>query len=75
MKNRFMSIRSFRDLIVYQNTYKAMLLVMKELLPFLPELEKYDLKSQFSRSSKAIPRLIAEGYSKTTSVCWFSEIH
>ena len=45
MKNRFMSIRSFKDLIVYQNTYKAMLLVMKELLPLLPESEKYDLKS------------------------------
>lgn len=59
-----MSIRSFKDLIVYQNSYKAMLLVMKELLPLLPESEKYDLKSQLSRSSKAIPRLIAEGCAK-----------
>ena len=59
-----MSIRSFKDLIVYQNSYKAMLLVMRELLPLLLESEKYDLKSQLSRSSKAIPRLIAEGYAK-----------
>ncbi len=57
-------IRSFRDLEVYVNTYSAMLLVMKELLPALPESEKYDLKDQLSRSSKAIPRLIAEGYAK-----------
>lgn len=57
-------IRSFRDLIVYKNTYEAMLKVMKELIPFLPESEKYDLKSQLSRSCKAIPRLIAEGYAK-----------
>jgi four helix bundle protein len=58
------SIRSFKDLIVYQNSYKAMLRVMKEIVPLLPESEKYDLTNQLSRSSKAIPRLIAEGYAK-----------
>ena len=58
------SIRSFRDLEVYQNSYKAMLLVMKEIIPKLPNSEKYDLKDQLSRSCKAIPRLIAEGYAK-----------
>ncbi len=57
-------IRSFKDLIVFQNTYQAMLVVMKELIPSLPESEKFDLKSQLSRSCKAIPRLIAEGYAK-----------
>ena len=58
------SIRSFKDLEVYQNTYKAMLVVMKEIIPLLPESEKYDLKDQTSRACKAIPRLIAEGYAK-----------
>ena len=57
-------ITSFRDLDVYQNTYKAMLLVVKEVLPKLPNSEKYDLRDQLSRSCKAIPRLIAEGYGK-----------
>ena len=57
-------IRSFRDLDVYQTTYKAMLLVMKDALPKLPANEKFDLVDQLSRSSKAIPRLIAEGYAK-----------
>ena len=57
-------ITSFKDLIVYQATYDAMLKVMKNLIPFLPESEKYDLKNQISRSCKAIPRLIAEGYAK-----------
>lgn len=57
-------IRSFRDLEVYRNTYQAMLVVMKEVVPKLPEREKYDLSSQISRSCKAIPRLIAEGYAK-----------
>ena len=57
-------IRSFRDLDVYNITYKAMLLVMKQIILKLPESERYDLKNQLSRSVKAIPRLIAEGYAK-----------
>jgi four helix bundle protein len=57
-------IRSFRDLDVYQNAYQAMLVVYKQILPKLPQSEKYDLIDQLSRSTKAVPRLIAEGYSK-----------
>lgn len=57
-------IASFRDLEVFQNTYKACIDVMKKIIPRLPESEKYDLKNQLSRSCKAIPRLIAEGYAK-----------
>lgn len=57
-------ITSFRDLEVYRNTYNAMLIVMKQVLPMLPESERYDLRDQTSRSCKAIPRLIAEGYAK-----------
>jgi len=57
-------IRSFRDLDVYQGTYSAMIKVAKEVLPKLPESEKFDLRDQLSRSTKAIPRLVAEGYAK-----------
>src|SRR4030065_850039 len=57
-------IRSFRNLEVYQNTYKACIKMMTEILPNLPDSEKYDLKDQLSRSVKAVPRLIAEGYAK-----------
>ena len=57
-------ITSFHDLEVYQNTYKACIEVMKKIIPKLPNSEKYDLKDQLSRSCKAIPRLIAEGYAK-----------
>lgn len=57
-------ISSFRDLEVYQNSYNAMLKVMKEIIPKLPNSEKFDLTDQLSRSCKAIPRLIAEGYGK-----------
>ena len=55
---------SFKDLDVYRNTYEVMLVVMKEIIPNLPDSEKYDLKDQLSRACKAIPRLIAEGYAK-----------
>lgn len=41
-----------------------MIIVIKKIIPKLPETEKYDLKDQISRSCKAIPRLIAEGYAK-----------
>lgn len=57
-------IRSFRDLEVYKNTYQSMLVVMKQVIPELPAREKFDLTDQISRSCKAIPRLIAEGYAK-----------
>ena len=63
MKNK-KRIASFRDLEVFQNTYTACIEVMKEIIPKLPESEKYDLKSQLSRSCKATPRLIVEGYAK-----------
>ena len=59
-----MPIKSFKDLEVYQITYKAALTVLREILPLLPETEKYDLRDQLLRSCKAIPRLIAEGYAK-----------
>jgi len=57
-------IKSYRDLHVYVNTYNAAVKVIKELLPKLPQNEKYDLSDQLRRSCKAIPRLIAEGYAK-----------
>ena len=63
-KDKIEKITSFRDLDVYQRTYEASLRVMKIIVPSLPDSEKYDLKDQLRRSSKAIPRLIAEGYAK-----------
>ena len=58
------SVIGFKDLDVYKGAYSAMLQVFREILPRLPKEEKYDLADQIRRSSKAIPRLIAEGHSK-----------
>ena len=57
-------IRSFRDLEVYKDSYETCIIFHKQILPKLPPNEKFDLQDQTSRSSKAIPRLIAEGYAK-----------
>jgi len=38
--------------------------IFREVLIKLPDSERYDLKDQLSRSCKAVPRLIAEGYAK-----------
>ena len=58
------SIKSFRDLDVYRESYSSCITVITRVLNKLPDAEKYDLKDQLSRSAKAIPRLIAEGYAK-----------
>lgn len=57
-------IASYRDLEVFSNSYAAVLRVFKEVLPKLPNSERFDLRDQICRSAKAIPRLIAEGYAK-----------
>jgi len=57
-------IVNFSDLEVYKRSYDASISVIKFIVPKLPDTEKYDLKDQLSRSSKAIPRLIAEGFAK-----------
>lgn len=57
-------VRSFYDLEVYQTAYKTSLDVLIKVVPKLPKEEQFDLSSQLRRSAKAVPRLIAESYSK-----------
>lgn len=58
------TIKSFQDLIVYQNLNKAAKIVIKEIIPTLPREEKFDLGDQMRRASKGAPALIAEGFAK-----------
>jgi len=66
MENRVraQTIKTFKDLIVYQNLYQAMVLVHQEIVPSLPKEEKFNLADQMRRASKAAPGLIAEGFAK-----------
>lgn len=57
-------IRSFYDLNVYQSTYETSIIVLTKIIPKLPKEERFDLTQQLHRSVKAVPRLIAEAYSK-----------
>lgn len=63
MENKIL-VRSFYDLEVYQNAYQASIKVLTKIVSKLPNEERFDLANQLRRSAKAIPRLIAEGYSK-----------
>jgi len=67
------SPHSYKDLDVYLNAYKASIVVIKKILQKLPSSEKYDLKDQLSRSCKAVPRLIAEGYAKRQQKAGFQK--
>ncbi len=58
------SIKNFQDLVVYQNLYKAMVLVHTRIVLDLPKEEKFDFVSQMKRASKSAPALIAEGFAK-----------
>ena len=60
----YQTARSFLDLEVYKNTYKAAIVVNTQIVPKLPESEKFGLKDQPARASKSIPALIAEGYAR-----------
>jgi len=66
-------INSFTDLEVYKSSYELMTIVHRQILPLLPEEEKYNLKDQLNRSTKAIPRLIAEGFAKRHQVRGFQK--
>lgn len=57
-------VGSFLDLEVYHNAYNASIIVAGKIIPKLPKIEQFDLTDQLRRSSKAIPRLIAEAHSK-----------
>lgn len=57
-------IKTYQDLEVYRRSYKLSVIVCTKAIVKLPKEEKFDLVDQLRRSSKAIPRLIAEGFGK-----------
>ena len=57
-----MTIRSYRDLQVYQRA-KALVVPMHQLVASFPTFERYDLCDQIRRASKSLVTNIVEGYS------------
>ncbi len=63
-------IQSFRDLQVYEKSYKLSI-EMYRYANTLPSEERYGLISQIKRASTSIPLNIAEGYGKRESAAEF----
>ena len=59
-------IKSYRDLEVYQLSYKLALSIHKMTQTF-PKEETYEISSQMRRAALSIPLNIAEGYGKKSS--------
>ena len=55
--------RGFRDLIVYQKSYKLAIEIF-EITKEFPKEEKYSLVDQIRRSSRSVPANIAEAWVK-----------
>ena len=55
--------RGFRDLIVYKLSYNLAVEIF-ELTKTFPKEEKYSLIDQMRRSSRAVPALVAEAWSR-----------
>ncbi len=67
MDNSERVIKSFLDLDVYKRSYRAGVKSQK-LVVFLRQIKGFGEADQLSRSSKAVPALIAEGYAKRYQV-------
>lgn len=59
-------IKSFKDLKIYQVSYKLALRIHQTTLKF-PKHETYEIGSQLRRASLSVPLNIAEGYGKKRS--------
>ena len=63
-------IRSFKDLRIYQISYRLSMKVHTLTLKY-PRYEKYEIGSQIRRAAMSVPLNIAEGYGKKDSVADF----
>ena len=59
-----MSIKSLESLEAWRKSKEFSLRIYRDMLPFLPSEEKWNLDQQLRRSSLSIPANIAEGYGR-----------
>lgn len=63
-------IRHYKDLFVYQQAYRAALVVSKATRVF-PRQEQYELARQMRAAARSIPANIAEGWARRESAAEF----
>jgi len=63
-------VRTYADLLVYQQSYRLALEVSKLTRSF-PRNEQYELGRQIRRSSRSVPANIVEGWTKRNSAAEF----
>jgi four helix bundle protein len=54
-------LRDYRKYDVWHRAHESPLYIYKEIIPFFPKSEQYELASQLKRSAYSIPMNIAEG--------------
>ena len=64
------AIRHYKDLLVYQQSYR-MALEVSALTRTFPKHEQYELARQLRASARSIPANIAEGWAKRQSAAEF----
>ena len=65
-----MPIRTYRDLDVFQESYKGALEISKVCRKF-PQHEQFELARQLRRSARSVPANIVEGWAKRASAAEF----
>jgi len=71
LKIKMSVIKSFRDLIVYQKSYKLALEIF-EITKTFPKEEMYSLTDQIRRSSRSVPANIVEAWPKRKYIKLFT---
>jgi four helix bundle protein len=59
-------MRNYKKYDVWQKSYEFTLFIYKEIIPYFPKSEQFELASQLKRSSYSIPLNIAEGCGRNT---------
>jgi four helix bundle protein len=59
-------VKSFKDLVVWQEASKLAKDIALKLVPSMPTIERYRLGDQIIRSSRSVPSQISEGYRKSS---------
>ena len=62
--NRKIKIRSFKDLIAWQEASSLAKDISTKLVLLFPRIERYSLGDQIIRSSRSVPSQISEGFRK-----------